>query len=46
VKPEPEDIVEWPDSTQCLYEELEGYLTFMSDDYTIRSDLTKSGDKE
>lgn len=27
--------VRWPDGTECAYEDLEEYLTFMSDDYEL-----------
>jgi len=30
-----EDLCLWPDGTYCLYEDLEDYLTMMSDDFEI-----------
>ena len=35
--PHPDDrvIVSWPDGTECVYEDLAEYLTFMSDDYAV-----------
>lgn len=33
--PHPDDVVQWPDGTECSREDLPEYLTFMSDDYVI-----------
>lgn len=30
-----EDTIRWSDGTECLREDLEEYLTFMSDDYEV-----------
>jgi len=32
---DPEDIMLWPCDTWCYREELEGYLTFLSDDFEV-----------
>lgn len=32
---EPDDICLWPDGTSCFVDELEEFLSFMSDDYEV-----------
>ncbi len=34
-------VCEWPCGTVCLLDDIEEYLTFMSDDYAIRYFTTK-----